>query len=81
MKYGDYEHRGQNRSRFILNKLGDDAFRQAVRDAVAKAKAEGDYRLTLAVPTTASSKMAALANRNRKAFITSNTSLWAARRK
>ena len=61
MKYGDYEHRGQNRSRFILNKLGDDAFRQAVRDAVAKA--------------------AALANRNRKVFITSNTSLWAARRK
>lgn len=47
MKYGDYEHRGQNRSRFILNKLGDDAFRQAVRDAVAKAKAEGDYRLTI----------------------------------
>lgn len=24
MKYGDYEHRGQNRSRFILTKLGDD---------------------------------------------------------
>ena len=47
MKYGDYEHRGQNRSRFILTKLGDDAFRQAVRDAVAKAKAEGDYRLTI----------------------------------
>lgn len=47
MKYGDYEHRGQNRSRFILNKLGDDAFRQAVRDAVAKAKAEDDYRLTI----------------------------------
>lgn len=51
MKYGDYEHRGQNRSRFILNKLGDDAFRQAVRDAVAKAKAEGDYRLTLEAET------------------------------
>ena len=47
MKYGDYEHRGQNRSRFILTKLGDDAFRQAVRDAVAKAKAEGGCRLTI----------------------------------
>lgn len=41
MKYGDYEHRGQNRSRFILNKLGDDAFRTAVREAAAKARAEG----------------------------------------
>lgn len=46
MKYGDYEHRGMNRSRFILTKLGEDEFRKAVRDAVTKARAEGDYRLT-----------------------------------
>lgn len=38
---------GLNGSRFILTKLGDDAFRQAVRDAVAKAKAEGGCRLTI----------------------------------
>ena len=41
MKYGDYEHRPKNRSRFILNQLGEDAFRKAVRDAVEKARREG----------------------------------------
>lgn len=47
MKYGDYEHRGTARSRFILTKMGEDAFRTAVRDAVRKAREEGIPQLEL----------------------------------
>lgn len=47
MKYGDYEHRGTSRSRFILTKMGEDAFRTAVRDAVRKAREEGIPQLEL----------------------------------
>lgn len=47
MKYGDYEHRGTARSRFILTKMGEDAFRIAVRDAVRKAREEGIPQLEL----------------------------------
>lgn len=50
MKYGDYEHRGTNRSRFIRKALGDDAFRKAVLDAAAKAKADGVPQLTIEEP-------------------------------
>lgn len=55
MKYGDYEHRGRNRSRFILEAMGEDAFRKAVQDAVRKVRSEGDYRLTIE-PQTPSTK-------------------------
>ncbi len=47
MKYGDYQHRGTARSRFILTKMGEDPFRQAVRDAVARCREEGIPRLEL----------------------------------
>lgn len=47
MKYGDYEHRGTARSRFILTKMGENAFRTAVRDAVRKAREEGIPQLEL----------------------------------
>lgn len=47
MKYGDYEHRGTNRSRFIRKALGDDAFRKAVLDAAKAAKEAGVPRLEI----------------------------------
>lgn len=41
MKYGDYQHRGTARSRFIRDKLGDEKFRQEVLDAAERAKNSG----------------------------------------
>ena len=82
MKYGDYEHRAKNRSRFILDQLGEDAFRKAVRDAVEKARQEGIPEFSLeeepalprAAPTIRSFPISASASRNKKASTTSNTS-------
>lgn len=45
MDYGDYKNRGTARSRFILTKFGDDEFRRIVREAVAKARTEGNFHL------------------------------------
>lgn len=50
MKYGDYGHRGRNRSRFILEAMGEDAFRNAVQEAVRHVRSEGDYKLTIERP-------------------------------
>lgn len=40
MKYGDYDHRGTARSRFILTKMGDDTFRETLRAFVEEARKE-----------------------------------------
>lgn len=47
MKYGDYQHRGTARSRFIRDKLGDEKFREEVLAAAERAKAEGVPALEL----------------------------------
>ena len=46
MKYGDYEHRAKNRSRFILDQLGEDAFRKKPSATPSKkARQEGIPRV------------------------------------
>lgn len=56
MVHGDYEHRGTARSRFILEKLGEEKFREEVQAAVQKAREEGVPLLTFEeVPTLAKS--------------------------
>ncbi|MBS5581051.1 MAG: nitrite/sulfite reductase [Megasphaera sp.] len=45
MKYGDYDHRGTARSRFILTKMGDDTFRQTLRAAVEEARKDNNLQI------------------------------------
>lgn len=47
MKYGDYQHRGTARSRFIRDRLGDEQFRREVLAAAEKAQANGVPALEL----------------------------------
>ena len=41
MKYGDYQHRGTARSRFIRDRLGDEQFRREVLAAAERTRANG----------------------------------------
>lgn len=47
MKYGDYQHRGTARSRFIRDRLGDEQFRREVLAAAERARANGVPALEL----------------------------------
>lgn len=47
MKYGDYQHRGTARSRFIRDRLGDEQFRREVLAAAERARASGVPALEL----------------------------------
>ena len=47
MKYGDYQHRGTARSRFICDRLGDEQFRREVLAAAERAQANGVPALEL----------------------------------
>ena len=47
MKYGDYQHRGTARSRFIRDRLGDEQFRREVLAAAERAQANGVPALEL----------------------------------
>ncbi|WP_071141807.1 nitrite/sulfite reductase [Acidaminococcus timonensis] len=47
MKYGDYQHRGTARSRFIRDRLGDEQFRREVLAAAERAQASGVPALEL----------------------------------
>lgn len=38
MTYGDYKNRGKNRSRFLIDTMGEDAFVRAFRDALTESK-------------------------------------------